>query len=103
MELNSYQKERLDRLEKFERTVRRVTEGLGIAIIWVWVIVTIGSVALVYYKPVEANGTLQGILLGVLLSNPFITALVNPFASISFSPLMVIPPGVVTLSISTSG
>ena len=68
MELNSYQKERLDRLEKFERTVRRVTEGLGIAIIWVWVIVTIGSVALVYYKPVEANGTLQGILLGVLLA-----------------------------------
>jgi len=34
---------------------------------------------------------------------PLMTALVNPFASISLSPLMVMPPGVVTLSISTSG
>ena len=35
--------------------------------------------------------------------NPRITAEENPAASISFSPFMVIPPGVVTLSISTSG
>mgnify|MGYP007120731706 CR=1 FL=1 len=38
-----------------------------------------------------------------LAFNPRITAEVNPESSISFNPLMVIPPGVVTLSISASG
>lgn len=36
-------------------------------------------------------------------NNPRTTACVNPAISISFNPLMVIPPGVVTLSISCSG
>lgn len=35
--------------------------------------------------------------------NPLITADVKPACSISFNPLMVKPPGVVTLSISASG
>ena len=35
--------------------------------------------------------------------SPLMTALVNPASSIAFNPLIVIPPGVVTRSISTSG
>ena len=35
--------------------------------------------------------------------NPLMTALVKPFCSIVFKPLMVQPPGVVTLSMAASG
>ena len=39
----------------------------------------------------------------LLAFNPRMTEEVKPESSISFNPLMVIPPGVVTLSISVSG
>lgn len=68
MAIEDYEKRKLDRLEKFERTVSGVLDTIDLAISWVWAILILALTAFLYFKPIEATPTLQaGFMLVTLL------------------------------------
>lgn len=66
--MEDWQKQKLDRLEKFQRTVSAIVDGLDTAIKWILFLLTVGITALIYFKPLEATGTTQAIVFALCLS-----------------------------------
>lgn len=63
---DKYAKEKMERLEKFERRVRDTIEGLSTALHWVWIILGIVSPVFLWFRPVPENGGVQSVMVAVI-------------------------------------
>lgn len=74
--MEDYEKRKLNSLENFQRTVSGVLETIDSAICWIWALIIITSVVFLYFKPIQQDGTVQGIFMLVILSFLLITSII---------------------------
>jgi hypothetical protein len=55
-------KDKLEKLESFERTVRTIVENLYLAVVWSWAILGIACPVLVYFHPLPQDPIIQGLI-----------------------------------------
>lgn len=75
-EMTEYDIRKMERLERYESTVQRAVETIDLAISWLWAILIIAVPVFLFFKPLEVNGTIQGVFGLVLLLFIFLVALV---------------------------
>lgn len=61
-EMSDYQKTRLESLEKFKSAVNDLVETMDVCIGWMFGLLTVGTPVLIYFKPLNLEGTSGAII-----------------------------------------